>query len=121
MKSKPAIIITKKDVEEVVSRIWNAFQQFKKENHTPIHNKKIPNFFSTAKKFEGELNVIVFRDVFQNYRDYDGFLIYLVQENGFWSFNKEGVLLGHFDESGYLWTDYQHFIKYGGKSNESQM
>ena len=57
----------------------------------------------------GELSVFTLKDIFRNYRDYDGFLIELVQDHGFDSLNHNGILLGHVDETGYLWTDYNSF------------
>ena len=112
MKNNPAVIITNKTIKQTTNIILEALQKYQKNNRVRISNKQLPYFFTIGHSYEGGLNVLVIKDIFINYRDYDGFLIYLVQNYGFWSSEKNGLLLGHFDNTGFLWTDYQHFIKY---------
>lgn len=66
----------------------------------------------------GELSVFTLKDIFRNYKDYDNFLIELVQDYGFDSLKHNGLLLGHTDSGGYLWTDYNSFKK--GKNEKER-
>lgn len=51
-------------------------------------------------------------DVWVKYKDFDNFLIRLVQDFGFYDTDKNALLIGHTAEDGYLWTDYAKFIDY---------
>ncbi len=45
------------------------------------------------------------------YRIYDNLLLGLSQE-GYNSLNGKGIIVGHFDNDGFLWTDYESFKEY---------
>ncbi len=48
-----------------------------------------------------------------HYKLYDEILINIVSVLGYDNYNKKGVLIGYFDNDGYLWHDYIQFKNKG--------
>jgi len=56
------------------------------------------------------LNIVYFTKPAQmSYTKYDDILISIVVVLGYDSFKDKGILIGHFDNELYLWTDYKQF------------
>ena len=111
MKNQPAIIITQKESKEMMGTLGKLLMEFRKK-----YNPKIVKECSILWRFldyatYSEFSLIIINNIFVNYRDYDTFLIYLLQNCGFHSVEENGLLLGHFDTEGFFWSDYQSFYK----------
>ncbi|GAI50476.1 unnamed protein product [marine sediment metagenome] len=98
-----AIIVCKKEKgsKKIIQILIDAINK-----HTNLLSKYSKSYVINCHEGIPELDVFILTNIFRSYRDFDGFLFSLVREHGFDSLEHNGLLLGHFDLDGWLWTDY---------------
>jgi len=95
IKNKLGLIICKKEFEEKVKKtIKNEAKEY------GLINKA---FFSTQIEKKGWIILQIFHSAFKNYSYFDDFLLQL--SDIFYS-NNNILVIGHNDEQGFIWKDY---------------
>lgn len=97
------ILTTNKKLESATRRIVSIL--IKKGYKNLMTEEKYFFFIVCNKNYPDGLSQIQIKDYFKNYIEFDDFLLTLV-DNGFNSMRDFGIVLGHFDNEGFFWTDY---------------
>lgn len=110
-----ALILFKNENEQKIFDIIDSeLEVERKKNKIPSEERKLGAISEIGKFYK----LYEFRNIWKKYRDFDDFLIRLVQDFGLYDLEENGLLIGHTDKDGHLWTDYAKFRKY--KENDKE-
>ena len=102
-----ALILFRIDKEQKVCEILNSELDVERQRKKIISEDATLGSVTKIGRDYGLFEVI---NIWGKYRDFDNFLIRLVQDFGFYDLDENALLIGHIDENGFLWTDYAKFI-----------
>jgi hypothetical protein len=107
---KPAILIWKRENEELVNERLNS-KLGDLISEKKVEDREILGSTQTITGTDLRIEVLTIYDWFDSYEEYDNLLISLVQDAGLNDFEETGVLVGHLDDHGNIYSDYSHFEK----------